>query len=65
MVDSEVRFTSLVWSPCGASWPLNLRTQVSLPSLNPKLYGLITDDTVDGNIQYIPGRSGRSVHEHW
>ncbi|CZR68010.1 uncharacterized protein PAC_17909 [Phialocephala subalpina] len=55
VINSAVAFTSLVWSPCGAHWPLNLGTQVTLTSTNSSQSGLMTDDTIDGSIKYITG----------
>jgi len=60
-VPSDVGFTSVVWSPCGANWPLNLGTSVAVESVDPtKDSGFIENDTVDGNIQFVTGIQWRS-----
>jgi hypothetical protein len=55
VIEDDVAFTSTVWSPCGANLPLNIKSQVSLASNDPKARGLITDDSVDSNIKFITG----------
>ncbi|KAF8847742.1 hypothetical protein BDZ45DRAFT_754588 [Acephala macrosclerotiorum] len=55
VIDLAVAFTSLVWSPCGAHWPLNLGIQVALTSTNISQSGLMTDDKIDVSIKYITG----------
>jgi len=54
IVDS-IPFTSTVWSPCGAALPLNIDSQVRLSSTVSTATGELTDDSVDGNVQFIVG----------
>lgn len=54
-VTNSVPFTSTVLSPCGASLPLNINSQVSLSSKVANASGILTDDSVDGNIQFVVG----------
>ncbi|PMD64412.1 uncharacterized protein K444DRAFT_555040 [Hyaloscypha bicolor E] len=56
---SNVDFTSLVWSPCGANWPLNVQTAVAVVSDNATAHsGFIENDSADGNIKFVAGISG-------
>jgi hypothetical protein len=53
---SNVGFTSLVWSPCGANWPLNVQTAVAVVSDNATAHsGFIENDSADGNIKFVAG----------
>lgn len=55
-----IGLTSLVWSPCGASRALNINTQVRLNNrLNPNGSGLITTDSIDGQIVHKYGLQWR------
>jgi hypothetical protein len=48
-VPSAVGFTSIVWSPCGANWPLNIGTSVAVASNDPTTdSGFIENDTAEG-----------------
>jgi len=39
--------TSLVWSPCGYDYPLNINSQIYLTETNPNANGLLTTDSTD------------------
>jgi len=52
---SNVGIASVVWSPCGAELPLNIKTSLSVFSTNPNAKGLLEDDTLDGDIQFVTG----------
>jgi len=54
-VTDSVPFSSTVWSPCGAALPLNINSQVRLTSNTATASGQLTDDSVDGKIQYVVG----------
>jgi hypothetical protein len=55
-VDSAVGFASLVWSECGANWPLNIEASVTVASNNPSEHaGFIENDSADGSIKFIAG----------
>lgn len=56
---SNIGVTSVVWSPCGATWPLNIRTSISVSSSNPSARGLFEDDSLDTSIEYVTGVSWR------
>lgn len=65
-VDRDYQFrdtiglTSLVWSPCGATRALNINTQVRLNNRsNPNGSGLITTDSIDGQIIHKYGLQWR------
>lgn len=58
--DYQIRDTlglnAMVWSPCGASRSLNINTQVRVDnSRNRRGYGLMTLDSLDGQLQHIYG----------
>lgn len=54
-VSDSVPFTSTIWSPCGQALPLNINSQVRLTSSVSGATGLLTDDSIDGHIQFIVG----------
>ena len=47
--------TASVWSPCGANRALNISTQVRLASRDRRASGLITLDSIDGQVTHIYG----------
>jgi hypothetical protein len=57
--DYQIRDTlglnALVWSPCGAQRALNINSQVRLSSTNRRASGLITLDSIDGQVSHIYG----------
>jgi hypothetical protein len=55
LITDAIPFSSVVWSPCGASLPLNINSQVRLMSTSPTASGQITDDSIDGHIDFIIG----------
>lgn len=52
-----------VWSPCGVDRALNLNTKIRVSNSNPTLYpnstGLITNDSIDGQITQVFGITWR------
>lgn len=46
---------ALVWSPCGASRSLNINTQVRTAALSRSARGLITIDSIDGELTHVYG----------
>lgn len=46
---------AVVWSPCGASRALNINTQVRLTSTNRFASGLLTTDSIDGELTHVYG----------
>ena len=57
--DYEIRDTlglsALVWSPCGANRSLNINSQIRLRTRNRRATGLITLDSVDGQLTHVYG----------
>jgi len=47
--------TSIIWSPCGKSEPLNINSQIRLHSSDKSASGLMTTDSVDGKVKFIVG----------
>jgi hypothetical protein len=62
VIEDDVAFTSTVGSPCGANLPLNIKSRISRASSDPKAKGLITDDSVNGNIKFITGMQWRRCY---
>ncbi|TVY78491.1 putative secreted protein [Lachnellula suecica] len=54
-ISDAIPFTSTVWSPCGASLPLNINSQVRLASTVTSATGLMTEDSVDGKVEFQVG----------
>jgi len=54
-ITDAIPFTSTIWSPCGAALPLNINSQVRLSSTVSTATGLLTDDSIDGNVQFVVG----------
>jgi hypothetical protein len=44
-----------VWSPCGANRALNIKTQVRLTSRDRRASGILTVDSVDGELAHVYG----------
>jgi len=53
---------SLVWSPCGFNYPLNINSQVYLTSTNPNANGLLTTDSTDFKFTEIFHLQWRQCH---
>ncbi|CZS93212.1 uncharacterized protein RAG0_03596 [Rhynchosporium agropyri] len=47
--------TSTIWSPCGVTTALNVNSQVRLTSTVSGASGVITDDSIDGKIEFQVG----------
>lgn len=54
-ISDQIPFTSTIWSPCGASLPLNINSQVRLTSTKSGASGLLTQDSIDGKVTYVVG----------
>jgi hypothetical protein len=55
-IRDNLAITSLVWSPCGASRSLNMNTEVRIDnSRNPRGQGIMTLDSIDGQLKHIYG----------
>lgn len=54
-ITDSLPLTSTIWSPCGASAALNINSQVRLTSTDSNASGFITDDSVDGKIEFQVG----------
>jgi hypothetical protein len=54
-IEDNIGVTSVIWSPCGADLPINIKSQISLTSTNKAASGLLTDDSVDGKITWVTG----------
>jgi hypothetical protein len=54
---SNIALASLVWAPCGANLPINIKSEVRLTGAGatPATQALLTIDSVNGNIQWIAG----------
>jgi len=55
-VSDSIPFTSTIWSPCGAALPLNINSQVRLTGPTTGS-GLLTEDSVDGKVDFVVGIS--------
>lgn len=57
--DYQIRDTlgisAFVWSPCGLQRALNINSQVRLTSSNPSARGLMTVDSIDGQLVHTYG----------
>jgi len=54
-ISDSIPFTSTILSPCGASLPLNVNSQVRLTSTVSTATGILTDDSIDGTITFVVG----------
>lgn len=54
-IEDDVALASVIWSPCGADLPINIKSQISLASTVSTAKGLLTDDSVDGTITWVTG----------
>jgi hypothetical protein len=55
--------TALVWSPCGAQRALNINTEIRTENTaNPSGHGLMTTDSIDGEVKLIYGIQWRRCH---
>lgn len=54
-VSDSIPFTSTIWSPCGQALPLNINSQVRLTSKDTSSQGQLTQDSVDGKVDFIVG----------
>jgi len=54
-ISDQIPFTSTIWSPCGASLPLNINSQVRLSSTSTTASGLMTEDSIDGKVTFQVG----------
>ena len=54
-IHDTVAASALVWSPCGANRSLNINTQVRLASRKRGATGIITMDSVDGQVTQLYG----------
>ncbi len=69
--DYQIRDTlglsAVVWSPCGAQRALNINTQVRLSSASRFAQGMLTTDSIDGQVKQIYGfqwrRCGAPSHD--
>jgi len=55
LISDKIPFTSTIWSPCGASLPLNVNSQVRLTSTKANASGLMTQDSIDGKVTFVVG----------
>jgi len=55
LISDKIPFTSTIWSPCGASLPLNVNSQVRLTSTKSGASGLMTQDSIDGKVTFVVG----------
>jgi hypothetical protein len=55
-VTDQTEFSTLVWSKCNTSIPLNIKSEVRVDTSERKgSNGEITVDSVDGKVQFIAG----------
>ncbi|CAG8975724.1 hypothetical protein HYALB_00009131 [Hymenoscyphus albidus] len=59
-VEDDLTLTSTIWSPCGADLPINIKTSVNLVASVKGAQGVLTDDSVDGNVTMVTGVRWRS-----
>jgi hypothetical protein len=54
---SNIDAASLVWAPCSATLPINIKSEVQLTGARATTatQALLTIDTIDGNISWIAG----------
>jgi hypothetical protein len=55
----ELPISTIVWSPCGATVPVNINAEVRT-SGSPTSSAQITTDSIDGKVQHILGLTWRS-----
>jgi len=53
LVNDELAVESIVWSPCGATLPININSQIRLTSSVPTASGLLTTDSTDFKFHQI------------
>lgn len=58
-IRDQLGLSAVVWSPCGAQRALNINTQVRLSSTNRNAQGLLTTDSIDGQVSQIYGMTWR------
>jgi Domain of unknown function (DUF4360) len=56
----QLGVTALIWSPCGAARALNINTSVGVRASNRNARGLMTVDSMDGEVKHIYGIQWRS-----
>ncbi len=54
-IRDSLGLAAVVWSPCGATRALNINTQVRLTSSNRFARGLMTTDSIDGELTHVYG----------
>lgn len=54
-ITDSMPLTSTIWSPCGVTTALNINSQVRLTSTDANASGVITDDSIDGKIDFQVG----------
>lgn len=52
-INDKLGLSAVVWSPCGANRALNIKTQVRLASRDRRASGLMTVDSVDGELSHV------------
>jgi hypothetical protein len=61
--NDKVGIASAVWSPCGVERALNINTAIRVSNTNARAYphaqGLITNDSIDGQITQVWGLTWR------
>jgi hypothetical protein len=61
--NDQVGIASAVWSPCGVERALNINTSIRVSNTNSRAYpnaqGLITNDSIDGQITQVWGLTWR------
>jgi len=62
LITEKFDVTSLVWSPCGADFPLNINSQIYLTSTKPSASGLLTADSTDFKFTQIYHIQWRQCH---
>lgn len=58
-VRDQIGLNAMVWSPCGATRALNIKTEVRLAARSSASKGVMTMDSVDGEVKQVYGLNWR------
>ena len=55
LLQDRLGVSAVIWSPCGATRALNVRARVAVQNTSPSKRGLMTIDSIDGEVKHIYG----------
>lgn len=59
LLKDRLALTSVVWSPCGVNRSMNIRARVAVQNTDRNRKGLLTIDSIDGEVKHIYGLQWR------